>query len=157
MVDKAVSVAGCSIGRLAKLGFKKAAEKAEQNKVKARKMALAYEHYRFVRQEKVDAFNARLREETRRKAAPGSFDYQIEQLMFVDSEQSERIPPPEVLDALEEALGRKCFDRFEIASIETVKEDPILFGRIDGCPDRFFIAQWDDDVKITDLIKENEG
>jgi hypothetical protein len=35
-----------------------------------------------------------------------------------------------------------------------VKEviDPIIFGKIDGCTDRFFIAQWDDDVKIEDIV-----
>jgi len=39
----------------------------------------------------------------------------------------------------------------------TVVPDPILLGRITGCENRYFIAQWDDDVKIEDILKENEG
>jgi hypothetical protein len=47
-----------------------------------------------------------------------------------------------------------CFDSFEIAKIQWKREikDPILFGRIDGCPDRFYVSQWDDDVRIEDIL-----
>lgn len=59
----------------------------------------------------------------------------------------------------EKAQKLKCFDTFEIAKIEAVEErkDPIVFGCITGCPDKFFIAQWDDDVKIEDILTESEG
>lgn len=61
-----------------------------------------------------------------------------------------------VLDSLEVAMGRKCFDSFMVAHIIDV-EDPILFGYINGCSDHFFIDQWDEDVKIQDILKDNEG
>jgi len=139
-----------TLERLTKLGFKTAAKKAVQLKDKARKLAIAYEHYRFVRQEKIDAFNQKMLRNTMND--PEGY----KKLAFTSIEDYHGVPPNEVLDALETAQGRKCFDTFEVAYIKRVK-DPILFGRVSGCPDRFYIAQWDDDVKITDLLKENEG
>jgi hypothetical protein len=61
-----------------------------------------------------------------------------------------------VLEKMREAKKCNCFDSFEIAKIESieVKKDPILFGRVNECGDRFFIAQWDDDVTI-EAIKES--
>lgn len=50
----------------------------------------------------------------------------------------------------------KCFDSFSVAHIAEVK-DPILFGEIAECTDKFFIAQWDEDVKIEDILTEKEG
>ena len=63
-------------------------------------------------------------------------------------------PPDTVLDALEKAKEDNCFDTFEVAKISWIEEikDPILFGIIEGCSDKFFISQWDDDVKIEDLL-----
>lgn len=62
-------------------------------------------------------------------------------------------------DALESAHADKCFDKFEVMTVEWHKEvpDPILFGVVNGCADRFFIAQWDTDVKIEDILKDHEG
>lgn len=136
------------IDRLEKLGFKAASTKVKELSVRQRKMAIAYEHYRFVCQEKIDAFNAKLRK------AGSNAGYQT--LSFTPVEQYPDVPPVHVLDSLDLAQSRRCFDAFEIAHIIDVK-DPILFGRINGCPDRFFIGQWDDDVKIEDILKPNEG
>jgi hypothetical protein len=60
---------------------------------------------------------------------------------------------------LEDGSNVCVFDTYEIAHIQSIVErkDPILFGCITGCADKFFIAQWDDDVKIEDIINENEG
>lgn len=138
-----------TVEQLDRLGFKRAAGRVAALKEKKRKLALAYEHYRFVRQKAVDEFNAKLR-----KQAKDFSSYEM--LDFCDISAYEHVPPAEVLEALEVAQERKCFDAFEIAYIREVK-DPILFGRIRGCPDRFYVAQWDDDVKISDLLKENEG
>ena len=43
----------------------------------------------------------------------------------------------------------------EIAQIEEVviEKDPILFGRINDCADRFYIAQWDDDVSAAEKTR----
>lgn len=132
--------------RLSRLGFGAAATKIKEAKIMSRKLAIAYEHYRFVRQEKIDAFNQKLRMD--------SNSYKM--LAFTDINQYDQVPPGHVLEALEVAMERKCFDSYEVARIVEVK-DPILFGRINNCPDRFFIAQWDDDVKIEDIISPNEG
>lgn len=61
------------------------------------------------------------------------------------------IPPQHVLDALKLAKDRSCFDAFTIATVRKVK-DPLLLGNINGCPDRFFIAQWGDDVCLDDVL-----
>lgn len=142
------------IDRLEKLGFKVASSKVKELSIKKRKMAIAYEHYRFVRPEKITAFNDKLMKESRR-----GMEYKT--LAFTPVEQYEEVPPADVLDKLEVAQALKAgdcavFDSFEVAHIVNVK-DPILFGRIKGCSDRFFIAQWDDDVKIEDILKPNEG
>lgn len=136
------------IDRLERLGFKTAGAKVKELSVKQRKMAIAYEHYRFVRPEKIEAFNQKLRKKG------SAMSYQT--LAFTPVESYAEVPPAHVLDKMETAIERKCFDAFEVAHIVNVK-DPILFGRIKGCPDRFFIDQWDDDVRIEDILKPNEG
>jgi len=136
--------------RLERLGLKAAAGQVKELKTMERKLTIAHEHYRFVRQEQVDKFNKDLRKKTLK-------NYTYQTLAFTPISDYKKTPPSDVLDKLEEAINLKCFDSFEIASIMEVKEDPLLFGRINNCPDRFFIAQWDNDVKIEDLIKENEG
>jgi hypothetical protein len=35
--------------------------------------------------------------------------------------------------------------------------DPIIFGRIKGSNNRYFVAQWDDDVKIEQILRADEG
>lgn len=74
------------------------------------------------------------------------------------------IPPKKVLAKLETAIKRKIFDDFLVFSIRRVP-DPILFGVIkeDLIPSEtvrpeecyrnyFFIAQWDKDIKLADII-----
>lgn len=122
----------------------------------SRKCTIAYENYRYVKQEKIDEFNAELRKKTEGKDGRS---YHYDALVFTRLEHFNAIPPTDVLDLLETAKGRNCFDYFEVAKIERVVKtpDPILFGCIDGCKDRFFVGQWDNDVKIEDLLKPNEG
>lgn len=135
--------------RLETLGFKAASEKIKAAAVMKKKLAVAYEHYRFVREEKIADFQHKLYSESRKN---GSY----KELAFTPIESYSEVPPTEVLSDLETAMERKCFDTFEIAHIREVK-DPILFGRIGGCSDRFYIAQWDEDVKIEQILGPNEG
>lgn len=135
---------------LAKLGFTKASDKIKKLSEKKRKLAVAYEHYRFVRQEKIGLFQEKLYKESSRDASG------YKSLSFTPIEQYEEVPPQNVLVSLEGAINKRCFDSYEVAHIIRVK-DPILFGRIEGCPDRFFIDQWDLDVSIDDILAENEG
>jgi hypothetical protein len=146
--------------RLKQLGMTAAATDVEVNATRFRKMAKAYELYRFVAPEKIAAFNEKLKAKSF-KAGGGLYGQgSYEQLIFTPIATYPAVPPTDVLDALEGAMAHDCFDAFEIAQITELsvpKPDPILFGRIAGCDDRFFIAQWDDDVKIEDLLTENEG
>lgn len=137
--------------RLEKLGFKNASANLKTLENKKRKLAIAYEHYRFVRQEKIKAFNEKLKAKTLNKTT-----YAYQTLAFTSIDQYTEVPPDHVLEKLGEAQEVNCFDSFEIAHIREVK-DPILFGRINDCSDRFFIDQWDDDVKIEDILMPNEG
>jgi len=135
---------------LASLGFTAASNNLKNLAIKKRKLAIAYEHFRFVRQEKITAFNDKLRQQ--RSDPFGSWNA----LCFTPIEAYTEIPPDHVLTSLVEAKKFECFDSFEIAHIVKVK-DPILFGCIKDCSDRFFIDQWDDDVKIEDILMPNEG
>lgn len=138
------------VDRLEQLGFKAASAEVKELAKRKRKMALAYELYRFVRPEKIVEFNVKLYKESRDKNG----GYKVLEFQAVGDYKN--VPPVEVLNALETAHGHKCFDKFEVASIRQV-EDPILFGTIDGCDDKFYVAQWDCDVKIEDILSPNEG
>lgn len=61
------------------------------------------------------------------------------------------IPPTYVLKILEEHQNRNIFDYFTIAKVNSIV-DPLLFGRINDCEDRFFICQWGDDIQLDDII-----
>ena len=146
--------------RLVRMGLTAAAEAVEKKRVLFAKLDIAYAEYRFVEPEKIEKFNATLYGKTFNKTGGtfGSGSYQI--LTFTPLAVYPAVPPAEVLEALEGAIQHGCFDRFEVAQItehSVPKPDPLLFGIVDGCPDRFFIAQWDDDVKIEDLLQGDEG
>lgn len=61
------------------------------------------------------------------------------------------IPPESVIGRLVEVAKKKIFDVFTVATVEHVK-DPLLLGRINGCDNAFFLAQWGDDIKLDDVI-----
>ncbi len=77
-------------------------------------------------------------------------------LRFTPVSEYEKTPPDSVLASMEAAVEKKCFDSFEVAHIERVK-DPIIFGKIKGCADSFYIDQWDNDVTIEEILGPNEG
>ncbi len=131
---------------LEKLGLKKALDKIRKGKEVYPKLEVAYARFGFIKQAQVDKFQEVL---GKQKAAKGYY----KRLSFVKLENYDRdVPPMDVLEKIDEAKKIGCFDYFEIAFIEEVKKDPIVFGRIEKCPDRFFIAQWDDDVSIEQII-----
>lgn len=66
-------------------------------------------------------------------------------------DEYEGLPPAHALTALKTAKAKEIFDYFTIASVSHVK-DPLLLGRINGSEDRFFLAQWGDDVALDDVI-----
>jgi hypothetical protein len=83
------------IDRLEKLGFKAASAEVKLLATRKRKMALAYELYRFVRPERINDFNARLKMQTRKQNG----GYQV--LDFQPIEHYKTVPPADVLNALE--------------------------------------------------------
>lgn len=114
-------------------------------------MKKAYEKYLFVTQNTIDKFNEKLRKDT---LIEDKSAYSFKRLVFISLDKYNQLPPDNVLEALENAQKDECFDTYEVAKIKWIKEvkDPILFGVIEGCSDKFFISQWDDDVKIEDLL-----
>lgn len=142
---------------LRELGMEGAANELEAKQELARKLMIAYENYRFVKQEKIDGYNRSLYERTLKTGAYGSQVY--DKLQFTDLPKYSTVPPRDVLDSLKKAKEHGCFDSFEVAKIESVevRPDPILFGRVRGCQDRFYVAQWDNDIRIEDLIGPDEG
>lgn len=145
---------------LEELGFKAAAESLKGKRELARKMRIAFEFHRVVTPENIKQFNEELLQRTRKVTDKyGSYTHQY--LQFTPVESYGEIPPPEALALLREAKQRNCFDQFVVATIGTTSvskvPDPILFGQIKGDQNYYFIAQWDDDVRIEDILKEDEG
>lgn len=135
---------------LFELGFKNASSRLQA----AEKMSIAYERYMFITPEAIKNFNEKLRKETLREDK-NAFRYK--QLIFIAIENYSEIPPVHVLEKLKAAMRDECFDAYEICKIDWIEEikDPILFGTIKNCSDKFYIAQWDDDIKIQDIISCN--
>lgn len=142
------------VEKLEALGMKQAGANLKSTAEFNRKCLIAYENFRYVTSEKINEFNTKLKDKTYDKAT-----YSYDTLTFDKLEAYPKIPPQSVLDLLETAKGRDCFDYFEVAHIVRKVEtpDPILFGCINGCKDRFFVGQWDSDVSIEDILKDNEG
>jgi len=146
--------------RLKDLGLAVAAQALETEIEFKRKTVIAYEHFRYVTPEKITDFNNKIKEKTHKDHGNGYSTYSTyDRLEFVNLGIYGSIPPENVLQDLEKAKSMNCFDKFEIAKISSVevRPDPILFGVIEGCPDRFYISQWDNDVSIEDILQENEG
>jgi hypothetical protein len=164
--------------RLKELGFVTAASEMQRHKEAApkelrQKLRTAFEHYRVVEPHHIERHNIMLKSLTRKVARKwrqyGEVhkEWSYLQLDFTTIHQYPAAPPAEVLVELEKAKAMGCFDRFEICTLGRHSQiesrpvfrlpDPILFGRIDGSENRYFIAQWDDDIKIEDILKEDEG
>lgn len=148
---------------LKELGFETASQILAEKKIRAKKLMVAYEHYRFVTSDLIDKFNSDLKRKTYKEAnidKNGTYSYPTyDMLKFQAIRTYTEIPPANVLEDLKLAKSRNCFDEFEIAKVQSVevRPDPIIFGRIHGCADRFFISQWDNDVKIEDILQEGQG
>lgn len=164
--------------RLHELGFVTAASEMQKHKEAApralrEKLRTAFEFYRVVEPHHIERHNHMLKTVTRsltkkwRQYGELHKEYSYLQLDFTTIHNYPAAPPAEVLVELEKAKGMGCFDRFEVCTLQRhyYREskpvfrlpDPILFGRIDGSENRYFIAQWDDDIKIEDILKEDEG
>lgn len=138
------------------LGLTAVADTLETTVGLTAKLKEAYARYRYLAPSAIERFQAKLQEETC-QVDGGVTSYK--RLRFTRLESYPTLPPDEVLVALEQAKGYQCFDYFEVADLETVKQypDPLLLGCITNCADKFFITQWDQDVKIQDILQGDEG
>ena len=150
-----------NIERLETLGLKKCAGELKKELGIREKLAVAYQHFRYLTPEQLAAFNERLKKETKKDEGKNAWGTITSYKRTKQTKLAEygKVPPDAALDALEAAQAHGCFDHFEVMEIESHKEvpDPILFGVCDGSPDLFFIAQWDEDIKIEDILKDHEG
>lgn len=140
------------------LGFETAATNANADYALAKKLLIAYATFKVVTKDQIDTFNADLKKKTMSRQDEYTRTYK--QLKLVPVAKYASLPPLDVLEAIKSARSTSLFDTFEIAYIVDHKEvrdpDPIVFGLISGCTDYFFIAQWGDDVKVTDLLKSEQ-
>lgn len=164
---------------LKELGLDKAADTLEKKLTLKTKLAIAYEHFRFVEPHIFDRFQDEVKTKTLKihvvcpqcENLPGKKNncgycgrtgaqhMTHDTLKFVDLKEYPEVPPMDCLMDLKKAKDMQCFDSFEVAKVETVdvRPDPIIFGLIKGCVDKFYITQWENDCKIEDILKENEG
>jgi hypothetical protein len=156
---------------LQKMGFKRASSELARKQELKRKMMIAYENFKFVTPKIFNRFQIALRKQSEViKQGDGSWkkgkidprryqDVKYDKLVFKKVSEFDACPPQEALEEMNRAVEMGCFDEFEVAKIEAVTErkDPIIFGIIRGCPDKFFITQWDNDVKIEDILQGMEG
>lgn len=61
------------------------------------------------------------------------------------------IPPENVVDLASEHANRNIFDELVVAEVKGIAY-PLLLGYIKGDENRYFIAQWGDDVQLDDLL-----
>jgi hypothetical protein len=111
------------------------------------KARTAFDNFMYVRQSQIDKFQGRLKQRSLKMYTCPIKDYK------------KGIPPAYVLQAVIEAKAKRCFDYFEVAWAEWFNypkpvRDPIVFGRIIGVEERFYIAQWGDDINILDILQE---
>ncbi len=140
-----------TVDKLAEAGFDKASQKLSSVD-RAKK---AYADYQVVTSEQLEKFDKELQ---RRSRIETRDEIHYKKLDLIAIEDYDETPPDACLDAIIKAKETKLFDRFELAKLVWTHEekikDPIVFGRIEGISDRFFITQWDDDISLKDIIGE---
>lgn len=164
---------------LKELGMDAASKNLDRKLTLKKKLTVAYEHFRFVEPHVFERFQEEVKNKTLKVivACPrcnnhehakkscgycqktGALHMTHDTLSFTDLKEYPEVPPMDCLMDLKKAKDMGCFDSYEVAKVQTVdvRPDPIIFGLIKGCEDKFFITQWDDDVKIEDILRESEG
>ena len=144
------------VAYLKSIGLTAVAETIEETASLSDKLKQAYARYRYLSPSAIERFQAKLQAEAHMNDQ-GVTSYK--RLRFTRLESYPKLPPDDVLAALDQAKSYGCFDYFEVADLETVKvyPDPLLLGCVNNCADKFFITQWDQDVKIQDILQGDEG
>lgn len=154
-----------AIDLMNEIGMKKAVSKIDSKIKMCEKLSTAYNNFEFIDEDGISSFQERLKKDTTvivrngkvvKKVDPSRYqELKYDTLVFNKLSDYEKTPPMDCLIDIKKAQGLGCFDYYEVAEVISVVEvvDPVVFGRIKGCSDRFFITQWDDDVKWEDLKK----
>lgn len=146
---------------LRELGFTAAAEQVQKDRELARKLRIAFEHFRVVTPAHIERFQSELKTKTQQADGRNQWGEITthDRLKLTNIASYAAVPPQEALDELRKAKELNCFDTFEVATIESVRvvPDPIVFGVIHGCTNKYFVCQWDEDVKIEDILRPDEG
>jgi hypothetical protein len=130
------------IATLKELGFKTVANKAHslaETRMKENMAALA--GYTKITKEDYKKADEGLRARTKGTC----------RLALTDVSDYPAAPPNEVLGEMKKAHQSGIFDKFQIIHVQKVP-DPILVGRIKNCEDLFFIAEWDKDISLQELV-----
>lgn len=150
-----------SESELRELGFTKAADQVQKDRDMARKLRIAFEHFRVVEPSHLERFQSDLKTKTTKSDGSNQWGTitTYDKLVFTPISDYKTVPPKEALDELRKARSHECFDSFEVATIKSVRvvPDPIIFGVINGCQNKYYVCQWDNDVKIEDILRADEG
>ena len=132
------------IKQLEELGLTEAAKRLTERSASRTHIKQALENYKYATKRDIDAFNEQVRQHGKRLEIVLLKDYKT-------------VPPDDVLQAIEGARELGCFTSFHVAHVVRVK-DPIVFGRVAEFNTLyFFIAQWGDDVKFSDLVGDENA
>jgi hypothetical protein len=142
---------------LRELGLNAAADKMKRARELAGKLRIAFEHFRVVTPEQFARFKEELWNQRESNQLTYGLSYKTPKLTALEAYPE--VPPAKVLEEIRAAKELKCFDRFEVLTLQSVEvvPDPVIFGIIEGCDNKYFVAQWDDDVKIEQILREDEG
>ena len=61
------------------------------------------------------------------------------------------LPPAEVLKTMASAKETGIFDSFAVIHVRKAP-DPIIVGQIRGSNDMWFVAEWGDDIRLSDIV-----
>lgn len=141
------------LDKLEAAGLNKVVSRIKSVRLLHQKLDIAYKNYQLIATDEIiSEFNEKLKKETLKE---DKYSYSYKHLLFTPLEEYQKVPPDFVLERIIKAKQLECFDSFEVCTIGWHKEikDPIVFGIIKGCSDKFFISQWDDDITITELLE----
>lgn len=140
--------------KLKELGFSKLHGKVSEIADRAMKQNLiAMAGYLRIPAEKIKAAKATIAARSNYSRKLALLETSIEEYVGQNADEKNlTIPPIDVLEKLEIAKKSELFDSYSIIHVKAIP-DPILLGRVKGVEDAFFIAEWGDDISLTDVMK----
>ena len=146
-------VANAHATKLKSLGFKKLSSKMEEVARRATKInMIALSGYLKIPAEKIKAAKEMIEGRSNMTRQLRLLETTIEKYVGQNHDENNfTLPPGDVLEKLAVAKKSELFDEFTILHVKAIP-DPILLGKIKGEKDRFFIAEWGNDITLTELM-----